>query len=741
MFATNDIQKGHAALIEADELQPSHMYGQKNVNHFLDEAQPKNRKDGASKWAAGQIANNIRPEQITSMSTAYTGAPVVNARGEVIQGNNRAAALRQMSGESKKRYREYLKAHAEELGFTAEDVDKMKNPVLVNMADVDDERAIQLGQYEAADTESGGRERIKPKHTAMKIGKRMDTFARILLKSTDDESSLAQLIDANGEEELDWMKQKGYITPTQYQSAFDTKGNLTDEAKNDLRGILFQSIFNDANEELEEIFNRMPSKAQRAILATAYRDYDSPKSERMIEEIKSSIRAYSDLMEDEAFANSKNYKIAKYAADMWKSQYYFDDMTGESYLPAEKYSNFALELAVIYKSQTQRYMQSVFNGLYDYIQGTVHEDMLFDKGDPTMHTLAEAIKKVLGIEYQPSKQNQNGKTGSNTLGSNDAHGPKGGQGGAGGTEAGRGSKERAGETEPAGGTGEDGRGAAVERRKTESVQQKGTPSASSREGGQGNAPADEQGGRGDTEDTTGRQPRDLAEAEVDNNGHEFVKSSDGTTTFGEIRPESGLTPAPIKLSEGFNNIDEDGNNIGYGRAHIDAGHGKEIREAGYPSIEAFVEDVSKNYGEIRIGRDRKSNSTYMLLEYHDDQHKRTLYIELSHDGSYWNVNSGGIFRNGYVEKKDIVWPEPTVGNSASTNATEVAGSSAEAAKGETADRGGNSSQPISTGKGSKKSTSEQEKTGKVAPEDNKGKLPVEGDDGLTDDERNSVTAQ
>ncbi len=107
------------------------------------------------------------------------------------------------------------------------------------------------------------------------------------------------------------MKQKGYITPTQYQSAFDTKGNLTDEAKNDLRGILFQSIFNDANEELEEIFNRMPSKAQRAILATAYRDYDSPKSERMIEEIKSSIRAYSDLMEDEAFANSKNYKSAQ----------------------------------------------------------------------------------------------------------------------------------------------------------------------------------------------------------------------------------------------------------------------------------------------------------------------------------------------------------------------------------------------------------------------------------------------
>ena len=122
----------------------------------------------------------------------------------------------------------------------------------------------------------------------------------------------------------------------------------------------------------------------------------------------------------------------------------------------------------------------------------------------------------------------------------------------------------------------------------------------------------------------------------------------------------------------------------------------------------FVEDVCRNYSEIRIGRNRRNNATYMLLELHDEKHKRTLYVELSHDGTYWNVNSGGIFKRSYTDKNDIAWPEPTVGSSANTNTTEVADSPAEAAEGEADFRGGNSSQSISYGgKGNEKGVGAQ----------------------------------
>ena len=105
--------------------------------------------------------------------------------------------------------------------------------MLVNMLDVADEEAIRLGQYVAQDTESGGKERLKPRNLVQKMGGDMGTFASLLLNSADSDASFASLVDSNGVDVLKWLQRKGYITETQYGSAFDSKGNLTAEAKND----------------------------------------------------------------------------------------------------------------------------------------------------------------------------------------------------------------------------------------------------------------------------------------------------------------------------------------------------------------------------------------------------------------------------------------------------------------------------------------------------------------------------
>ena len=130
--------------------------------------------------------------------------------------------------------------------------------------------------------------------------------------------------------------------------------------------------------------------------------------------------------------------------------------------------------------------------------------------------------------------------------------------------------------------------------------------------------------------------------EVDEFDKPFVISSSGTTTFGEVGVESGLTAAPIKLSLGENTVDENGANHGYGLLHIEAGHGEQIRSAGYSSVVEFVETVAKNYDTIREGNVVANNQPY-LLEL-SDGHNNTLFVQLSKDGSYWNVNSAGIFR-------------------------------------------------------------------------------------------------
>ena len=436
-FTNKVSQPVRVAVVDARSLQPSHQNGQPNVLHFLPEAQPKKRTDHESVHAAEQMAAQMNPEEITSSVTAYTGAPSVNARGEVIQGNNRTAALKRMwqgYPEQAAAYKQYLMDHASEYGLNPEDIAAMEQPVLVNLMDVTDEQAIELGQYDVKDTESGGTERIKPRNVSQKMGDKAERFASILLRTTDEDASVSQLIDEHAVETLKWLEAQHYISPTQYRSAFNAEGEVTTEAKNDLRGILYQAVFKNGSERLEDMFNALPAKAQRAILATAYRDFATPESEKMLPEIQNSIVAFYELSQDAAFANAKNFEEARKATMAWLQQMQFDFSTGQSVSREGKYTNFALTLAAMYKVQTQTAIQQTFNEMFDLLQGRQQPDLLFNPNpNNTPRTLAEAIREVLNIEYD-------GTNGSHALGGNNETRTTGRQGSArddsaGGTDA------------------------------------------------------------------------------------------------------------------------------------------------------------------------------------------------------------------------------------------------------------------------------------------------------------------
>lgn len=410
-FSQKDLPKGHLAVIEAPQLQPSHIQGQRNPMFFIEEAQPKNRAEAVSMFAAKEMAESIRPQEITGSATAYTGAPTVNTRGEVIQGNNRSDALRYLwenkLPEQQQTYKQYLIDNAEQFGLDPEAVNAMQQPVLVNMLDVDDAEAIRLGQMTAQDTESGGVERIKPKNVAQKLGEDMRSFASQLLRSGDEEASFGQLVDRNGTEVLKWMAQKGAITNTQYQSAFDSKGNLTAEAKNDLQKVLYQAVFKGGSQQLEEMFDALPAKAQRAILSTAFRDMDSPFAGKMLPEIQASIAAFNQLMNDPTFAAAKKIEEVLRVVEGFKRSIQLDDRF-EQYMPADNFSNFALHLAAMYKANdmSQSTLASYFNQMYDLAQGK-KAATLFEEADTTEYPLADVIKQVLNIDYKPAKNGNN----------------------------------------------------------------------------------------------------------------------------------------------------------------------------------------------------------------------------------------------------------------------------------------------------------------------------------------------
>lgn len=158
--------------------------------------------------------------------------------------------------------------------------------------------------------------------------------------------------------------------------------------------------------------------------------------------------------------------------------------------------------------------------MYDLIQG-VRRGELFETAESVRkHTLAEAIKKVLNIDY-------NGQIRSDLLGGNDSGGQRGHR-----------SSERS-----------TASGESVESRE-------GTADG----GGSVGISDNEQVGQRNLGDTARRHPNNPPQKEIDENGHPFVVSSDGTTMF------TGLPFVPIKLSEVV--VDENGN--GYGWQHIQA---------------------------------------------------------------------------------------------------------------------------------------------------------------------------
>ncbi len=175
---------------------------------------------------------------------------------------------------------------------------------------------------------------------------------------------------------------------------------------------------------------------------------------------------------------------------------------------------------------------------------------------------------------------------------------------------------------------------------------------------------------------------------ADVNGYPFATNPDGDIDFGSISSETGLAEAPIRLVDGTEL---------YGKEHIERNHGEQIRNAGFDSVEDFVSYVASNYDTIREGNNYDGKKTY-LVEL-TDRKNNTLFVELSSDGSYWNVNSAGVFRKGYSKKKDIVWTAPAVGHNSTTENKGVA-NSITGDKGSTGSTSGDSPQTISSeGKG------------------------------------------
>lgn len=397
-FSPTEKVRGHVKLVELDTVQASHNNGQLNLLHFGPDWQPKDRSSQASRVEAEKIAGNIDPEQITGSNNAFIGsAPSVNERHETIQGNNRVDALKEMYAshpEQAAKYKQWLIDHAAEFGLNAEDIKKMKKPVIVNELPVDDATAKKLGQMMASGFESGGKRIPEISATINKLGDKMENLANVLLSegTLGEDAKLSDLINQNSKRALEFLNKNGFIDNTEYENLI----NDVVTRRQWLESVLKSSLF-DGNKKTEAAFNTLPGNAQKAVLATFMRDRKSKDEDRIKQNIQKSFEAYNELNQIVGFKNSKNLEQARAAiqAELLNGS---NNMFGEAPI-REKYTKFELELAALYKGlKDQKSLTGLFGKFYDAVQGKVGKELdAFSQGNAEPLSKDEAIEKVFGI--------------------------------------------------------------------------------------------------------------------------------------------------------------------------------------------------------------------------------------------------------------------------------------------------------------------------------------------------------
>jgi hypothetical protein len=371
-------------IIEAETLQPSHEGGIRNPLHFIPEAQPKNRNDAGSLQAEDSFAENPRFNELGENTNAYSGAPIVNERNEVIQGNNRSAGLRKGYKQGNEKYKNDLVDNAEKFGFTKEQVSKFKEPILVRETAVTDEFSIELGNYDAKDLETGGKRRID----SIAVVRRMPfdvkgKIANILFREED--KTLNQAIRDNIKDFINLINP--YLNQAQRNTIFKD-GELTEAGAKDLESVVQQFLYDGGDVALPELFESLSYNQKEGIKKSLPNIFSVGYEKSIIPEIQEAIIALS------SFNASGVDKI-----NNWLTQ---QDMFAEGKTPKEIYTPVAIELAKSLNSATsQKQIQKIFAEYASLVKDKPAD--MFDEAKKGL-TKKEGIKQIFNVEYEESKK-------------------------------------------------------------------------------------------------------------------------------------------------------------------------------------------------------------------------------------------------------------------------------------------------------------------------------------------------
>jgi hypothetical protein len=392
VFAKGVTKKFKYKVIDRSQLQPSHLGGLRNSMHFIPEAQPKRRTDSGSIAAEQTIANNPNLKIAGENTNAYSGAPVVNKRGEVIQGNNRAAGLvKAYKQGTASNYKQDLINNAEKYGMTKEQVEAMEEPVLVRELDVNDTESIELGNYEFNDIETGNVGTINPVKIVSRMTKKIkEALVREAFKGEYGTTNESIRGNFDAIEEL----LVRYLNVSQYQALRDSNKNPSTKGIEAVNTLLQRLVFDGGDVALSDMFEGLPPSKQNTILKAAVSIISLPTDITLLQEFQNAIVGFSNFV-------SRGAK----SVDAWSKEY--DAFTNSS--PRDIYTPLELEMIRLLSEKPQSEFSKMFKDYSVLVKGKKAEGMWGEDVAPITKT--EAVETIFKIK-QDEQQSKESGTGS-----------------------------------------------------------------------------------------------------------------------------------------------------------------------------------------------------------------------------------------------------------------------------------------------------------------------------------------
>jgi hypothetical protein len=249
-----DVTSGSYEIVEADEIIASHKTdGTPNRDYTISDAQNRDRSTPQSIAQINKIATNPNFDFLSDSKTAQDGAPIVDEDYNVIAGNGRGIGVQLHYNNKGEKYRDDLLKNAEKYGFSRDDVEKMKQPVLVRRTNVDAKEAQRLGAISNTSQMLATEEREAAKGKATRIDDAtINNLAEMFTKGNHE--SLNQYLDEIGPDVVGELLKKKIIPENEAHLYIDPKSGKMDAGhKEKVKQILTQSVLGESSQHFEKI--------------------------------------------------------------------------------------------------------------------------------------------------------------------------------------------------------------------------------------------------------------------------------------------------------------------------------------------------------------------------------------------------------------------------------------------------------------------------------------------------------